>query len=323
MPTAFITGARGFIGAALAECFRADGWQTIGVDVVADPDAGIVAGDIGEPGAWQAAAEGADAILHTAAVVSNAVGHDEQWRVNVLGTRRVIDAAVSGGVPRFVLFSSVRAFGDGGFPDGVDERWPIRPDGNAYVDTKVAAEQVALQAHAAREVEVTVIRPGDVYGPGSRPWVVLPLELVRSGRAVLPDGGRGIFSPVYIDDLVEGVFRAATTPEGVGEVFTFTSGEHVTTLDYFGHLSRMAGKGEPRTAPLRVLVAAAAATSRIERLRGAPSENTPETLRYLVRDGTYSSRKAREVLGWEPQVMLPEGMRRVEEWAREQGLLSS
>lgn len=182
----FITGASGFIGRAVAERFRAQGAAVTGVDFAADTERGLVAGDVAEAGPWQAAVAGADVVVHTAAIVSNAYDLDESWRVNVLGTRNVLDAAAAGGVGRFVHISSVRAFSDLGFPDGVDEHHPVRPDGNPYVDTKIASEQVVLQAHAAGEVESAVVRPGDVYGPGSRPWTLLPLEFIKARRFLLP-----------------------------------------------------------------------------------------------------------------------------------------
>ncbi len=193
--TVFITGAAGFIGAALAARFAARGADVRGVDVRASADGRIVAGDISSPGAWQEHARGCDLVIHTAAVVSNTAPADLFWRVNVLGTRRALDAAAAGGARRFVHFSSVRAYSDSEFPDRVDESWPVRPDGHAYVDTKVASEQVVLQAHAAGEIDVTVVRPGDVYGPGSRPWTVLPVEGIKTGKFLLPDRGRGISVP--------------------------------------------------------------------------------------------------------------------------------
>lgn len=318
--SAFVTGALGFIGGALAGRLREEGWDVRGVDARADADLGVVAGDISQPGAWQEAADRCALVIHAAAVVSNAVGFDRQWQVNVLGTRRVVDAAVAGGAERFVLLSSVRAFGDGGFPDGVDERWPVRPDGSPYVNTKVAAEQVALAAHAAGELPVTVIRPGDVYGPGSRPWVVLPLEMIRAGQFALPAGGRGVFSPIYLDDLLDGILLAATRPEGAGQIFTLTGGAPVTTAEYFGHLARIAGRRAPRGLPTRVLVAATWANQLAERARGRTTENNPETIRYLAREGSYSIAKARAVLGFEPKVNLHDGMARTERWLHDEGL---
>ena len=90
------------------------------------------------------------------------------------------------------------------FPDGVDEQHPVRTDGHRYVDTKIASEQVALQAHAGGEVDVTVIRPGDVYGPGSKPWTIWPLMGLAGGFFAVP-AEPGVFSPVYVDNLVDAV----------------------------------------------------------------------------------------------------------------------
>lgn len=320
MPRAFVTGAAGFIGRTLAARLRADGWEVAGVDVAADPGRGIVAGDVGAPGPWQAAVAGADLVVHTAAIVSNAVGEAESFRVNVLGTRHVVDAARAAGAGRLVHLSSVRAFSDGRFPDGADERWPVRPDGGAYVDTKVASEHVVLRAHAAGEVAATVVRPGDVYGPGSRPWTVLPLEQIRTGRFVLPAGGRGRFAPIYVDDLVEGVVRAATTPAAAGQVLTL-AGPGVTTRAFFGHYFRMLGRRGPLGVPTPVAVALAAGVSAAARLRGVPTEVNPETMRYLARSGGYATARAEELLGFVPQVGLEEGMARTEAWLRAEGLL--
>jgi hypothetical protein len=100
-----------------------------------------------EPGSWQRAATGADLFVHTAAVVSNAVDAETTWRVNLLGTRRAVHAAHDGAAGRFVHFSSVRAFSDRHYPDGADETWPPRADGNPY--TKVVC---ALQGLAQYDV---------------------------------------------------------------------------------------------------------------------------------------------------------------------------
>ena len=143
-PVVFITGANGFIGRALGAYFSDKGFAVCGVDRGADPARFVVAGDIVDPSPWQAQLEGCAVVVHTAAVVSNAVPAVQQWQINVLGTRRVIEAAARAKVGRVVHLSSVRAYGDLGFPDTVEESWPLRPDGHAYVDTKVASEAVAF-----------------------------------------------------------------------------------------------------------------------------------------------------------------------------------
>lgn len=322
MSAVFITGANGFIGRALVVHFQEKGYAVRGVDREADVARGVVAGDTIEPAAWKSALAGSDILLHTAAVVSNAVDAKTQWTTNVLGTRRVLEAAARAGVGRVVHLSSVRAYGDLGFPDDVDESWPLRPDGHAYVDTKVASEAVALQAHAAGEVAITIVRPGDVYGPGSRPWTVIPVDETKRGRLILPAGGRGIFSPVYVDDVVEGIFRAATHPDAAGQAFNLPGPVPVTCAEFFGHYARMLGMAPQRAVPTVVAVALASVVGAYERARGRPSELNAETVRYLTRTGGYSRAKARELLGWEPQFSLTEGMRSTEKWLRDEGLLT-
>jgi len=318
----FITGASGFIGGALAERLRARGDTVIGVDLQADPDAGVVAGDIAEPGDWQEHAAGAHLVIHTAAIVSNMIGMDEQWRVSVVGTRNALDAAVRGKASRFLHLSSVRAFSDVGFPDAVTEDYPVRPDGNPYVDTKIACEQVVLQAHAAGELAATIVRPGDVYGPGSRPWTIVPVEAIKRSQLLLPAMGKGIFSPVYVDELVDGILLAADNPAAVGHVFTISGGVGVPCKEFFGYYSRMLGKGKPVVVPTSVALALAGTYSHAVKLRGRRTEINPVSVRYLTRTGTYSIDKARRVLGFEPKVGLEEGMARTRDWLAREGMIT-
>jgi nucleoside-diphosphate-sugar epimerase len=292
-----------------------------GVDVRAHPAQGIVAGDLTEPGAWQESAAGAELVIHTAALVGMRGGKEAFWQVNVLGTRNALDAAVRAGARRFVHFSSIVAFGFD-FPDGVDERYPPRPNGVPYVDTKVASEQVVFQAHAAGEVVCTVVRPGDVYGPGSHFWTVTPVREIAARRMVLPAMGRGLVSPVYVDDLVDGVVLAGECEAGGGQVFTLTGERSVESRDFFGRYARMLGKRRVPVAPTPLVISIAATVGRAAG-RFADSEVTPAAVRYLARRGSYSIEKARSLLGYEPAVDLDEGMRRSEEWLRSEGMLST
>lgn len=321
MRKALITGAAGFIGRALAARLRAEGVEVVGVDVRAEEAAGVVAGDVTVPGRWQGAAAGCDTVFHTAAAVTNTATDELGWRVNVAGTKHAIDAAVEAGAERFIHFSSIRAFSDLDFPDGVDETHPVHPDRSVYVNTKIASEQVVLAAHAAGRIDATVIRPGDVYGPGSRPWTILVIEAIRSRQFLLPAMGRGVFSPVYIDNLVDGVLLAAADPAGVGEIFTLSDGRGVATREFFGRYYRMLGRRGPLAVPTRVAIALVALPELVAAATGNPTEISRESMRYLARRGTYSIEKARSVLGYEPTVGLDEGMRRTEIWLREQRLI--
>ena len=181
-----------------------------------------------------------------------------------------------------------------------------------------------LAAHAGGEMDCTIIRPGDVYGPASRAWVIVPLEMMKTRQFMLPAGGRGVFSPVYIDDLLDGIVLAAGKPEGAGQVFTLTSGVGVSCAEFFGHHWHWLGKqGSPPSMPIGLAIALAATGARVARLLGHPSELGRGTVELLARPATYSIEKARRLLGYAPAVDLVEGMRRTEAWVREKGLIEA
>lgn len=318
MARVFITGALGFIGRALTARLQAEGHDVTGVDLRADADRGVVAGDVAIPGDWQRAAAGADVVVHTAAVVSLRLDRpDDVWRANVLGTSHALVAAIDGGARRFVHVSSVTVFGFD-FPDGVTERYPVRITGVPYPDTKIASEQHVLQAHAHGVIEGVVVRPGDVYGPGSRPWAIQPTELIRKRRFALPDHGRGIFSPVYVDDLVEGMARAVTAPAAAGKVLTLSGGVGVPNREFFGAYADALGR---RLLLLPTPVAKAGAAIARQALRFGSGDNdlNPRAADYMLRRGTYGIGHARDVLGWEPQVAVGDGLERTVAWLRAAG----
>ena len=315
-----VTGASGFIGRALIDRFRELGSEVRGVDLIEGEEEWHLAADITKPGDWQGHADGCDLVIHTAAVVGFYSSPEGYWETNVGAARHALDAAIAAGAGRFVHLSSIVVFGFD-FEGTVDERSPVRPNGAHYVDTKIASEQVVLEAHGEGEIPCTIVRPGDVYGPRSRPWTTEPIRLLRSKQLILPDGGRGLHSPVYVDDLVDGIVLAATRTEAEGRVFILTGAEAPTIGDFVAYYSRMLGIDPPRTAPARVVREVARAMDLAARLRGRKSEATPAAIDYFVRRGSYSIERAREVLGYEPAHDLNAGMAKTEEWLRAEGLL--
>lgn len=316
----FITGALGFVGRALSARYRELEVETRGLDVRADAATGVVAGDVTRPDEWQEAINGSDLVIHTAAIVTNNVSRKEAWRVNVLGTRRVLDAAKQAGAKRFVHISSLAAMRFI-LDDGADEAAPVMPTGNPYVDTKIASEQTVLAAHAAGEMACTIIRPADVYGPGSRPWTIIPVQMIQKGMFLLPAHGQGVFRAIYIDDLVNGILLAAEKDEGIGQIFIL-GGENATTCEkFFGYYYRMLGKAGSRTMSTSAAIAIAEIGRAIFKLLGKPTELGRGAMEMLSKKNTVSNAKAHRLLGWQPNVDLDKGMRRTEVWLRAQKML--
>ena len=328
----FVTGANGFLGRAVMTRCAALGAQVRGLDMQADADRGVVAGDITDPAGWADHLAGCDIVVHTAAVVTNNVDPALAWSVNVIGTRRVVDAAAAAGVSRVMYISTMGAARfaqiekeavERYFPgEPFDEQWPLMPVGNPYTDTKIAAEHYVLAAHAAGRVPCTVIRPADIYGPGCRPWVLEPLNAIRNGKFLLPNHGKGLFTAIYVDDIVDGILAAATTDAAAGRIIHLGGEAPITTAEYFGHFYRMLGKqGPPKSYSTRTAVAIAEFGKLLFRLRGQHTELGRGVMQMLNKSRPVSNALAHELLGWWPQVDLVEGMRRTEEWLRQQGLL--
>jgi len=315
-----ITGANGFIGAPLMARYREAGIDVVGIDLSGDPANNVRVGDIRKPEAWEVHLRDVDLVVHTAAIVTLSGDPDLFWSTNVLGTQKVVEAAVKHGVKRIVHLSSVTVFGFD-FPDGVDETYPVRPNGAQYVDTKIASEQVVLEAHAAGDIEGVILRPGDVYGPRSEAWTLTPIEYIRTGRMILPNKGEGILSPIYVDNVVDAIVAAGERGAAAGQVFTITNGVGIRARSFFRRYCDIMRVGPPRTAPYRLLRPAVGVVGFVDRLRGQPGHFEPRTIDYMMRTGTYSIAKAREILDFEPRVDLDEGFKRTARWLVKEGIV--
>jgi nucleoside-diphosphate-sugar epimerase len=300
-----VTGAAGFIGAAVCVRLAADDHEVIALDVRGPRPA-----DVTDREGLARALDGADAIVHTAALVTDWGTMADFVRVNVGGTRNVLDAA--GGRP-VVHVSSVAAWGYE-FAGDLDEDAPTRRTGAPYVDTKAASDDLARRRGA------TVIRPGDVYGPGSVPWVIRPLGTMRARLFTLPGRGEGLMTPVYVDDLVDAIARAVRAPQAAaGAGLAVHDGAPLPARAFFAHHARMLGRRGVPVAPRPLVEGGAWAVEAVARLRGRTPPLSRQAIQYVSRRAAYPNDRARELLGWAPQVDLDEGMRRTEDWLRSTG----
>ena len=257
---------------------------------------------------------GKEIVFHAAAVLGGAPKTAQA--VNVGATEALVRAAGEEGVRRFVHVSTVGVY-DMGEQSDVDESTPLALDHPAtYPRTKAQAEQRAFEVGDEVGVEVAVIRPSMVYGPGYGVWTVTMFRNVCEGKPVYLGDGSAHFNPVYIDDVVEALVRCATVPEAADEAFNVSAG--VTTWRAFMSRYGALCNEEPKGLPLWLAKAMALAN----RIPGVRTPIDQGFIEMATSQKRFPVEKAREVLEWEPHVELDEGMERTAEWLDKNGMLS-
>jgi nucleoside-diphosphate-sugar epimerase len=319
-----ITGITSGVGRRLAEMAIAAGHHVSGL--VRDParkDAQelaargvrLVHGDLDNVAALAELARDADVVLHLAAHVGDKGTLEEFERVNVHGTRNVIEAAAAAKVKRFVHLSSTAVYGRPESGRITEEREP-RPFGQPYEDTKYEAERLAFARGKELGIEVAAVRPPIIYGPFDRNFMPRAMEALRSHRFLLIDGGRAPLNVVWVDHVCEVLLLCATHPAAAGEAFNVM--DEVDTFppsvrEVAEIIAREAHLPPPRVSlPKSVAMVLARALEGVWdrfQLRGTPPV-TPFVVIILTREVVYDSTKAVRLLGWGPKIRAAEGLAR-------------
>jgi nucleoside-diphosphate-sugar epimerase len=319
---ALITGATGFLGGALALKLAAAGVRVralVRTPNKADflpPEIERFPGDVTDLDAMRRAAEGCDVVFHLAAAFGDA---KTQIAVNVDGTRNTAEAAGQAGARRFVHVSSISVYGNN-YTRDVTEAMPPAPGAQPYAVTKTQAEQIVRESAACHRMSYTILRPGMIYGPKSAVWTRYLFSLARLNPTPWIGSGQGSCFPIYIDDVTDALIAAADHPNADRQVFNVTPSPSVTWREFIGSYSRLAGHANwlPIPAPLLVPVGG------IALLLSPPlsdGRDLPDMIRFVQRFITFKNDKARDLLGWQPQIDLLDGIARSADYLREIGLL--
>jgi nucleoside-diphosphate-sugar epimerase len=280
----------------------------------------VVEGRLGDAAAASRLVEGAEAVLHVAAVYRTAGHPDSYYReVNVGGTERLLEASARAGVRRFVHTSTVGVHGHVERPPA-DESAPFAP-GDIYQATKAEAEVLALDFHRKRGLPVAVVRPGAIYGPGETRLLKLFRTIAR-GRYAIVGTGRTFYHPVYIDDLVSGFLLALDRPEAVGEAFLVCGPSYVSQSDLAALVAKhTGGRVLPFRVPARPIQWAGDLVEAICVPLGLEPPLHRRRVDFWTKSRAFTIEKARRLLGYDPKVELDEGIRRTAASYREAGWL--
>lgn len=320
-----ITGGGGFVGKALAKALRARGDEVVSIARGAYPELealGVttVRADIGDdPSAWREAFRGATGVFHTAAKVDMWGDYSDFFRVNVLGTRNVLDACRLAGVRNVVFTSSPSVIHDGTDLKGVDESYPYPAHFEAhYPKTKAQAEQEALAASDG-SLRCVALRPHLIWGPEDTNLVPTILERARAGRLTRIGRGENLVDLTFIDDCVRAHILAMRALEEdrqqvFGKAYFITQGDPINMWDWINEVVER--NGLPRikkSLPVRVAMPLAyvmEGVAKVARICGVRMK--PLLTRFLVSEMAthhyFSIEAARRDLGYIPSCTVAEAM---------------
>jgi nucleoside-diphosphate-sugar epimerase len=288
-------------------------------------DLEFVRGDLTDARTVSGAAAGCDLVVHCGALVSDWAAVEEIRRINVGGTRNVLDAAFAASVRRIVHISTTDVYGYPGGRD-VDERHPQARFANWYAQTKREAE-VEVRRLEGQGLEVVIVRPATVYGPGSKEVVGEMAKAISRRQMLMVDGGRTIAGLVYVENLVDAVLLALHDKAAAGETFNVTDGLDVTWKRFLGDLAVGLGYVPPCwSMPYSLAYGIASMLEHgyraLHRLTGltSPALLSRQAVHVLGRDQDFSNLRIREALGWEPRVTYAAGLEATLAWLRQEYL---
>ncbi len=321
-----ITGANGFIGAALARDALRRGMRvrclvrkTSDLSRLRGLDVESYYGELRRPETLKEALKDVDIVYHAAGVTRGRTDQDF-YEGNEAATRNLLKMCLEEGrdSQKVVLLSSQAAGGPSADRPLTeeDEPHPI----SVYGRSKLLAEEAVLEFSRVRPA--VIIRPPSVYGPGDKDFLLLFRNVKRRLMPMIGSGRQRI-SIVYIDDLVAGIQAAAFSERANGERFYLCGDEDVSFRELTDAAAAALGV-RPLLLPLPMIGVEAVIRGAVlvSKITGKASILTMDKLREMKQPGWLCSNdKAKRLLGFKPQLGIKEGMARTAAWYREQGLL--
>jgi nucleoside-diphosphate-sugar epimerase len=241
------------------------------------------------------------------------------WDVNVGGMRMLLDAARSAGVRRVIYCSTQGVHGNVEHPPG-DEQTPIRPE-DYYQYTKYEGEKVARE-FIGQGMDITILRPTAIYGPGDPGRFLMLYRRVRSGTFPFFGSGEALYHPLYIDNFMDAFELCLNGATPAGRTYLIGDASYYPIKQIVLQIAQVMGVDlKVRHVPFWPLYVASTAVEMLYK----PLPWEPPLFRrradWFRQNRAFRIDKAREELGYEPAVGLREGLQRTYAWYERNGYL--
>ncbi len=304
---ALVTGANGFTGSHLVKFLANNGDRVVGLvrkssnlERLANCNVELVYGDITDSAALQQAMTGVDVVFHTAAYVElGIVNEKEMERVNVQGTRTVLEVAKACNASKIVYCSTIGIFGDTR-GQAINEGFKRTQQGfsSAYDRTKYLAQEL-VDSFASQGLPVVSILPSGIFGADDPHFRPILQQFIKK-RLKLWAGGSRVTGIVHVDDLATAMILAAE--KGInGDKYIISAGD-LTTKEMFATMASFTGIPAPREAPKLLVRLAGNLLDPLGRLFKFQPPLSRERVHYIYdRCVRVDATKARTQLDWKPR----------------------
>jgi len=321
-----VTGGTGCLGQPLVEKLSADGAYLKLLTLPNDPSitsldekAEIITGDLNSLVSLDELCMNCDVVFHLAGMVHLLPGTKEEeqefYRVNVEGTRNLLEAAKNNGVKRVVFYSTVGVYGRDADFHG-DELSPCQPV-SAYAESKYLAEQLVLNSANDGGPEGVVLRFPVVYGSFDRGNVAALIKAVKKKQFFYFGAGNCLRSMISSKNTAEAAVRAAIELKAANEMFCATDGRDYTLNELVDCICGALGMSwRPFHVPVKIAELVGKTGDVLEKFTNIPSPINSAKVMKLSRPLTFSCENAKKVLGYEAVETLEEGIGREVEWLK-------
>lgn len=318
---AVVTGASGFIGSRLVENLVSKGWDVRVLlhnrNIPKNRQVEIVNGDIRDPLTLKAAFRERDILFHLAAALGGSLLDKKEFEdINQAGTANVLNEAHSSGIKKVIHFSSAGVLGAVERRVAAKEDHPPNPI-NIYDHTKLQGENIAWK-FASKGMDICIIRPGWVYGPGDTRTLKL-IKAIAKKQFILINKGAIWQTPVFIDDLIEGTLLCSKKGRS-GEIYHLAGREVLTVRKIVDLIGEAAGVNIPVfPLPLSLVKTAAFLSEKAFFIFKKEAPLTRGKLAFFIYPKPLSIDKSRQDLGFDPKTDFAAGIKKTVQWYREQG----
>ncbi|NVO00555.1 MAG: NAD-dependent epimerase/dehydratase family protein [Geobacteraceae bacterium] len=330
---ALVTGGGGFLGGAIVRMLLERGDEIISYSrsrYEALERLGVrqVCGDVADEAALTAAAQGCDVIFHVAAKAGIWGDYDDYFRANVTGTAAVIAACRANGIKRLVATGSPSVVFDGTDVEGGDESLPY-PDHyeTHYPKTKMLAEKLVLAANSP-ELATVSLRPHLIWGPGDNHLVPRIIAKAKTGRLKRIGNRPCLVDTIYVDNAAKAHLQAADRlypgSQIAGKAYFITNDEPIPLWEMVDRILAAAGlppvKGEISSGAARFIGAFCEKVWGMFKLKGEPPM-TRFVANELSTTHWFDISAAKRDLGYQVDVSMEEGLKRLHQWLAASELL--